>query len=323
MALSYEFSIGSVRAKENSLFTSGDIEHMLGCKSTGELCRYLSDKGYGEGNDVEEILDSHTAQLWKYLKSVAPDFDIFAPFIYSNDIHNLKAVLKGTLSGRDYTDLLLEPYTIEPETLVKAVENNRFTDLPEWLSSSADKAYETLAHTSDARLSDALLDKACMEQMLKEAKNLKSEFVLDYFKTTVFYNNIKIAIRAARTGTDRDFLNNAFCEVEDFPQKSVTDAAIKGYDVLIDTISKLSAYGCKAACEHYKESPSAFERYVDDRLINMAKENCKRAGEGAQPLIGYLIGCETEKKVIRIIANGLRTDTDVQIIRERLREIYG
>ena len=51
MALSYEFSIGSVRAKEKNLFTNSDIEHMLGCENVNELCRYLSDKGYGEGDE--------------------------------------------------------------------------------------------------------------------------------------------------------------------------------------------------------------------------------------------------------------------------------
>ena len=37
MALSYEFSIGSVRAKEKNLFTNSDIEHMLGCENVNEL----------------------------------------------------------------------------------------------------------------------------------------------------------------------------------------------------------------------------------------------------------------------------------------------
>lgn len=323
MALSYEFSIGSVRAKENSLFSVSDIEHMLGCKDITELCRYLNDKGYGDGSDIEKILTSHTAELWKYLKSVAPDFEIFAPFIYANDIHNLKAVLKGIMSGRDYKPLLLSPCTINNEDIIKAVENRRFSAFPEWLAKPADRAYETLAHTADARLSDAILDRAVMEQMLITAHKVHSDFVLDYFKTTVFYNNIKIAIRAARTGTDRDFLNNAFCDVEDFPKKSIIDAVLKGSAAVHDILSKLSAYGCNKAMEAYDTSPSEFERFVDNKLIVMAKENCKRSGEGAEPLMGYLIGSEAEKKVIHIIANGLRTDSDTEIIRGRLREIYG
>ena len=99
MALSYEFSIGSVRAKEKNLFTNSDIEHMLGCENVNELCRYLSDKGYGEGDDIEDILKSHSENVWEYLKRTTPDFAIFKPFFYLNDLHNLKAVLKGTLSN--------------------------------------------------------------------------------------------------------------------------------------------------------------------------------------------------------------------------------
>ena len=72
MALSYEFSIGSVRAKEKNLFTNSDIEHMLGCENVNELCRYLSDKGYGEGDDIEEILKSHSENVWEYLKEPRP-----------------------------------------------------------------------------------------------------------------------------------------------------------------------------------------------------------------------------------------------------------
>lgn len=323
MALSYEYSIGSVRAKENLLLTRNDVEHMLGCNNTSELCRFLSDKGLGDSNDVDEILENRTKELWKYLKSVAPDFEIFSVFLYTNDIHNLKAVLKGTMADKSYKNLLLEPYTTEPDTIIDAVENRNFSELPDWLAEPAGRAYEILAHTSDARLCDAIIDRAAMEQTLKRARGLSSEFLLEYFKTTVFYNNIKIAIRAARTGTDRAFLNEAFCEVEGFEQKEISDAAIKGYDVLLDCISRLSAYGCRAACEQYKISPTAFERFVDDRLLSIAKDCCKRSAEGADPLLGYFIGCEAENKVIRIIANGLRTDSDREVIRERLREIYG
>ena len=39
MALSYEFSIGSVRAKETSLFTNADIDRLLACKDEEELAR--------------------------------------------------------------------------------------------------------------------------------------------------------------------------------------------------------------------------------------------------------------------------------------------
>lgn len=323
MALSYEFSIGSVRAKENSLFTNADIEQMLACKSEAELVRFLNEKGYGDGSSIDEIIDNHADEMWEYIRSVTPDFGIFNPFFYQNDVHNLKASLKGIMAQRNYEHLLLEPCTIDKDSFKTAVENRKFSILPEWLSKAADNAYEILAHTGDAKLSDAIIDKAVMQKMLEEGKKSHSEFLEKYFNTVVFYSNIKIAIRASRTGASKDYLLQALCEVDEFRMSAVISAALKGYDELLDTLSKFSEYDCNKAMEKFSSSPSAFEKFVDDRLMLLTKESCKRASSGAEPLMGYYLGCEIEKKVIHIIASGLRTQTPVDTIRERLREIYG
>lgn len=323
MAVSYEFSIGSVRAREKNLLSASDIEQFLACKSTAELASLLSDKGYGEGDTVEEILNSHTAELWKYLKSTAPDFDIFSPFIIQNDVHNFKVILKGTMAGRSCEHLLTEPCTIDTSVMKTAVENRRMSLLPEWLANPADKAYEALAHTGDARLSDAYVDKAVMQEMLRLCKSLGSDFLTEYISNFIFYSNIKTVIRSARTGANREYLRRALCRVADFRRDAVINAAMKGYDALIDELSKYSEYNCASAIAAYKKSPSDYERFVDDRLTRLAKESCRRASEGAGPLIGYYLGSEVEKKVIHIIASGIRTQSDTEIIRERLREIYG
>ena len=324
MALSYEFSIGSVRAKETSLFNKTDIEQLLACNSMQELCQALSDKGWGSGRDFDEIVQSHTDSVWEYLKGIAPDYAVFTPFIIPNDAHNFKVTLKGIMSARDYyTTLLVEPCTVEHDVLKNAVEHRNMSALPDWLREAAEKAYDLLAHTGDARSCDAVLDRAVMEETLRFVKDLKSDFLKEYFTTQIFYNNVKIAIRSARTGADRHYLKKALCAVEGFDRERVIAAAMKGSDALLDVLGKLGEYGCKQAVEAYKKSPSAFEKFVDDRLMMLAKESCKRVSEGAEPMLGYYLGAEAEKKVIHIIASGIRTRTDADIIRERLREIYG
>ena len=145
MALSYEFSIGSVRAKENSLLREADIEMMISLKSEKELVRHLKDKGYGQGETTDEILASNEEKMWKYIRSIAPDMELFEPFLIQNDIHNLKTVLKGTMSDREYDTLLMEPCTIKKDELVKAVENRRFDSFPQWLQRPASRAYQILA----------------------------------------------------------------------------------------------------------------------------------------------------------------------------------
>lgn len=323
MSLSYEFSIGSVRAREKSLFTSSDIEQLLACKDINAFCSMLVSKGYGNGQTIDEIIENHTISMWDYLKSIAPDFEIFAPFFYQNDIHNLKAILKGTMADRAYAHLLLKPCTIDTELIKEAVENKKFSLLPDWLSESADKAYDTLAHTGDARLSDAIIDKAVMKKMILSAETFKSDFLKKYFNTLIFYNNIKISLRSSRTITNRDYLLKALCDVANFRKEAVISSSLKGINILTDELSKYNEYDCKNAIEQFKISPSLFEKFVDNMLITMAKECCKRTSEGAEPLLGYYLACEAEKKVIQIIANGIKTDTDTDTIRERLRDIYG
>lgn len=323
MDLSYEFSIGSVRAKETSLLNAQDVEQLLACQSVSALCRALADKGVGDGSTVEEILADRNKKTWAYLKSVAPDFEIFRPFIILNDIHNFKVVLKGTMADRAYKELLLTPCTVDREKLIDAVEHRKMSLLPEFMQKPCDSAYEILAHTGDARQGDSELDRAAMQEMLRLSKSCKSDFLNNYFENLVFYANVKTAIRAARAGAGKDFLDRALCEVDGFNKKAVTEAAVKGCDYLVDLLSKRADYDCAKAMEAYKASPSAFEKFVDDRLITMARECCKRASEGAEPLLGYYLGVEAENKVIHIIASGIRTGTDAENIRERLREIYG
>lgn len=324
MALSYEYSIGSVRARENALFTKTDVEQLLGSKSSADLCQTLKDKGYGSGNSFDAIVDDHMEKVWAYLKSIAPDFAVFTPFLIQNDVHNFKVTLKGIMSARDYYKaLMLSPCTVEHKDIIYAVEHRNMQKLPEWLAPAAEKAYELLAHSGDAKASDAVLDKAVMKEMLRLSGDLRSAFLKDYFKAQVFYNNIKIAIRAARTGADKRYLKTAMVAFDGFDRDKIIAAAVKGSDALLDTLSKTSDFGCKQAIEEYKKSPSAFEKFVDDKLIIMAKESCKRASEGAEPMLGYYLGEEAQKKVLHIISSGINTATDTDIIRERLREIYG
>ena len=323
MALSYEFSIGSVRAKEKSLLNSSDIEQMLGYNSDSELLRFLNDKGYGEGLDIDEVIKNHINSVWDYLRSVAPDFEIFNLFLIQNDAHNLKVILKSIMADKRHDNLLISPNTVDISLIRKAVEQRKFNLLPEWLAAPAGEAYDIIAHKADARECDAVIDKAVMEHMIYLSRELNSEFIKSYVNTLVFYNNIKIALRSSRTNTSTDFLDKAFCDVTEFRKSSVISAVLKGSEFLIDELSKYSEYECNKAIEQYKISPTAFERFVDDKLILMAKESCKRASEGAEPLIGYYLGSEAEQKVIHIISSGIRTKTDKETIRERLREIYG
>ncbi len=323
MSLSYEFSIGSVRAREKHLLSMPDYEQMLSMKSERDVITYLKDKGYPEGDNTEEVLSLRQQQMWTYIRSVAPDMVIFEPFYYQNDIHNFKTILKGTMFKKPYDTLLLSPATIDTKILLSCIENRKFEALPEWLREPAAKAYELLAHTKDARLSDGALDRALMERLLSEGRYSGSLFLNRYFSTMVFYADIKIALRASNSKTTMEYLNTALCECEGFDKQKTIKMIMAGSERLVKYLEGIRAYDCKKAMQLYSERAGLFEKFVDNRLLRIAREMCRLSNEGPEPLFGYYIGCEYERRAVSIIASGVKTAAPVEQIRERLRETYG
>ena len=110
---SYAYAVGNVRAHETALLTRQDMEQLLAVRDPARLAAALQDKGFGiDGGDTDALLNQETAKLWDYLRGVTPDFSLYDAFLYRNDYHNAKAILKGVLRNRPYAGLLLRPCTV-------------------------------------------------------------------------------------------------------------------------------------------------------------------------------------------------------------------
>ena len=88
-------------------------------------------------------------------------------------------------------------------------------------------------------------------------------------------------------------------------------------------LEKIDSNDCAKAVALYKKSPSEFEKFVDDGTMKLARELCRHSCAGAEPLLGYCIGCEYDRKTVNIISGGIKTKTPPDKIRERLRVSYG
>ena len=115
-----------------------DIDQFAALRSQGELAAALRDKGFGSGDkgdgaDVDRLIKDETAAVWEYAKTTAADITVFYPLMLDNDYHNLKTAVKGILSGREYRHIMLGPTVTDTDTIIKAVEQKRFSDLPEYI----------------------------------------------------------------------------------------------------------------------------------------------------------------------------------------------
>lgn len=321
---SYAYAVGSVRARENALLTRADVEQLLGEKTLGQLLDALQSKGIGNGDttDIEELLRQETAATWQYLREITPDFSLYNVFIYRNDYHNLKVTLKGVLSGRAFKHLLLNPVTVAPSVLEEAVGARRFDALPAHMRDAAQKAYDLLAHTADVPLCDAILDRAAMHAMQTAAREANIPLLTSWCDTFVFYSNVKIALRAAKAHKPPAYLDAALCAELPMPAQDLKEAALNGEEAVLELLEQRNILDSRTAAEQYRLSPSAFERFADDRLMRVARIG-RTTTLGAEPLIGYLLAKEAQHKAIHILASGLRAGQAESTIRERLREMYG
>jgi V/A-type H+-transporting ATPase subunit C len=323
MPLSYEYSMGSVRAREKSLFSKTDIESMLAFKELSQLEGFLKDKGYPEGEDIEAVLRQSSLDTLSYLLSVVPDEQLFDSLILVNDAHNIKSVIKGLLAGVDYTRLFMKPCTVDTQAIETAIKENKYSLLPDFFSEAAQKAYEILAHTADARLADAYIDRACMTAQLKLAEDSGIAFLKDYLKCDIFYRNVKILLRGAQTKAEKGYYEAALCELDGIDTKELVTAALNSTQAVCDFLSAKDIMRSREAMEAFKRSPAAFEKHTENLLMNMAIEKCRRSGTGAEAALGYYLAMQAQSKAVHIIAAGISTGTDTEITRERLREIYG
>lgn len=317
----YTYAVARIRALEVSLFSASTIEQLIACKDDEAALRFLVEHGWG-GADVpmeaDAILSREREKIWETIREMHVDMDVFDVLSYSNWFHNLKAAVKEVCTGKSGANIYYEGTPISGEEMVRIVKEKDFQALPQNMQKAAEEAVETLLHSGDGQLCDVIIDRATMEAILEAGKASKDEIIRDYAESTVAVANIKIAVRASKTAKSLEFMRRAMTPCGSLNVEALAHAALAGMDSIIEY---LSGNGYAEAAEALKDSPSAFERWCDNRIIQTIKPQ-KTNPFSVGPLVAYVIARENEIKTVRIILtckqNGLSDDS----IRERVREMY-
>lgn len=320
MKQDYIYAVSRIRSKELSLLNRQDMDQLLACKTYEECMRMLTDKGWGDGtaNAAETMIAAEEKKTWALIHELTDDLSVFDVLLYPTDYNNLKAAIKCVITGAEPVNVFLPGGRIEPEVMLKCVRESDFSALPDGMAQAADEAYHTLLQTEDGQLCDVILDKACMLGVLEEAKHSKNKLLKDYAELTVTAADIKIALRACKTGKSRVFLDAALAPCDTLDVGTLAAASCNGMDELFAYLYK-TAYS--AAADKLKESYSAFEKWCDDSVISLIKEQ-KSEHFTIGSLFAYVLARKNEIASVRIILSGKLNELDGEMIRQRVREMY-
>lgn len=318
----YPFAVGRIRVMENRLLKKQQLIQMAEAKNAEEVMRVLKEAGYE--TEIAETVHGYEAVLAKELektnalmKELVPEEKFMDLFLYKNDYHNLKVLLKAAFCEGDGAAYLIGGATVDVELMKKAVETGEYGSLPPIMAKAAQEAYETFVHTQNGQMIDLILDRACFESMKKAADDSKLSFVQDYVAYLCDVTNLKSFYRFKRMKRSMDefkqvYLAGGHLSEHQFLSAYTADPYWMGF--------KGSSVGDICA-EGMPKGFTEFERLCDNYLMEQVKA-AKYVALTVEPLVAYLYAKESELKTVRIIMTGKLNNISAETIKERLRDAY-
>ena len=317
----YTYAVARIRAKEVSLFSQATIEQLLACKDEKQCLQFLVEKGWGEADtpmEAEAILTREKEKTWDLMRELVKDMSVFDVLTYPDLFHNLKAAIKEIATEEKNPNIFYKDTAVSGEEMMEIISAKDFSRLPENMREAAKEAYETLLHTRDGQLCDIIIDRAALDAIYQAGKESKDEIIRDYAESTVAVADIKIAVRSQKTAKTMDFMKKAMAECDSVSVELLARAALSGMDAIGEYLSGTAyAEGAQALAE----SPSAFERWCDNRIIQTIHPQLYNSFT-IGPLVAYVLARENEIKTVRIILSGKLNELPEESIRERVREMY-
>ena len=113
-------------------------------------------------------------------------------------------------------------------------------------------------------------------------------------------------------------MRSAMAECDSLSLDQLIRAALSGAEEIAQYLEGTSYAG---GADALRESPSAFERWCDNRMIETLRSQ-KYETFAVGPLLGYLVARQNEIRTVRIILTGKQNGFTDEAIRERIREMY-
>lgn len=318
----YPYAVARIRVLEKNLLSKQVLNQMADDKEAADAMRTLSDYGY-EGalevspRDFEKVLAAELEKTYTVIRELVPAERFIDVFLYKNDYHNLKVLIKQEVSDIDGERFLVEGGTEPIGKLKTALLERNYSNLPPVMGEAIEKAFDAFAKTHSGQMIDIVLDKAAFTQMKDTADAIGNPFVSKYVAKVCDLTNLKSFLRIRSMGKDFTAFDAVFVQGGEISQ--ATFLAAFGTDEPAQYF-KATAYGdiCEAGMG---EGFTFFEKLCDDHIMNFVR-GAKFQALTLEPLIAYLYAKESEIKTVRIILTSKINGINPEIIKERVREAY-
>ena len=315
------YAIGRLSVLQKNRLDPAKLERLLQAPTVQDARRTLSEIGFGDGGNYEQMADSHVENACALARRLATDEAVVNCYLLRYDVNNLKMLLKARCLGIE-AEALSACGVYPVDTLRHAVAEHHYAALPDTLKKPLDELEKRLALNVDPLDIDATLDKALYSTVFALLPG-KERTARQYFIARVDLLNLIMALRALHMGKNEAFLQGLLLLGGSVPVQKWLKAMktpeklpqlLHGYGVKV--------YQAAIAAQMDPKKIPALERAMDDHLLGVYTPY-RREMDRPQRIIGYLLMREREAAAVRLILAGKTAGFAPERIRERLRDLYG
>ncbi|MBE6557655.1 MAG: hypothetical protein E7661_01395 [Ruminococcaceae bacterium] len=337
-ATEYMYASARIRAMENRLVGRERIDVLVEARSSEDVMNKLAEYGISPTEEEgsarvlgeavsrkrEEMLLSLLKTAYDEVSASVPEPAVYAWFRYPYDCNNIKAVIKCQIRGIDPSELLFDFGAVSAKATVEALTTDKYGVFPSAMAKAAAEAREAYAKSGDPQQIDAILDKACYEDMLAAVTASGCETMIGWVKAKVDLVNIMIALRIIRMNRGemgKIFMNTSLLPGGSVPHSFFEEVYDGGEEALWSGLAMGKYSRFVSAAEGTNNSLASIEKCADDHWTSLVREGAK-VSFGAEVAGGYLVGVEVSVKNIRIILAAKDAGLSSDVLRERIRESY-
>ncbi len=336
----YMYASARLRALEGRLVGRERLARLTECRSSEEVMTRLAEFGItppeasadtpaltpavAQSRAREAMLLALLRDAYAEVEAAVPDPAPFRAYRYPYDCNNLKAAIKCAIRECAADGMLFDFGTVPAdrvETILR--EGKELSLFPPAMAAAVPAAQEAYGATGDPRRIDAILDRACYADMLATLSTLGDPTLIGWLRAKIDLVNIISTLRVLRMGqgdAGRAFLLDSLLPGGTLEADFFTTAYDGGEAALLESLSS-TPYARLAHIEGEAPALRRIEQVADDLWMELVRDGA-RAPFGAAVAGGYLVGCETAVRNLRILLAAKDAGLPDERLRERLRMSY-
>ena len=323
--------IPKIRVYEKRLIDNVKFNRMLDLENIDEVLKFLSETVYGENisDDIniynyEQVLSLEFGRLFKSLKDIFDNKELINIFLKKYKYNNIKLMLKAKLLNVDLGDILFNIEDFDNEFIYTAIKTENYSSLPDEIVDLVKKTLKDFEENKDPQRIDILIDKIMFGELLKESKNISSDFLTKYIQILIDVFNVKTLFRIKNLNLNRALFDDVIVSGGNIALSNLKMIFSEPKENILNRFSMTNMYKyVKEGLENYvnNDDLNILDKELDDYLMEYLK-NAKIITTGLAPIIGYINAKENEIKNIRIVLVGKINNVDSDSIKRRLRKNY-